>query len=323
MAFTLPGGRTIAVVAVGVLAGTLFTTGGSAVASSAGADVHACVNKKTRYARIVNPTTVCRTTEIRVTWGDGNSQPRGVNTAGPQGPAGRTGAQGPAGPKGEQGFRGAPGRNGRDGAAGPKGEPGLRGAPGQDGAKGEAGAQGPAGPAGPKGEQGLRGAPGQDGKDGAAGPRGEQGLRGAPGQDGAKGATGAQGPAGPAGPKGEPGTGGSVKIGSDSESFSFSGDGTKQVSCGSGEVATGGGYSLSQVKGNVLVTASAPTFSGKKPSGWTVSIDVNSNSGNGVAANSAPTSSPSATPNANNQLTTGGQSGSRITGTVYVICAAA
>ncbi|WP_406311576.1 hypothetical protein OHA77_22880 [Streptosporangium sp. NBC_01639] len=293
MAFTLPGGRTIAVVAVGVLAGTLFTTGGSAVASSAGADVHACVNKKTRYARIVNPTTVCRTTEIRVTWGDGNSQPQGVNTAGPQGPAGRTGAQGPAGPKGEQGFRGAPGRNGRDGAAGPKGEPGLRGAPGQDGAKGEAGAQGPAGPAGPKGEQGLRGAPGQDGKDGAAGP------------------------------KGEPGTGGSVKIGSDSESFSFSGDGTKQVSCGSGEVATGGGYSLSQVKGNVLVTASAPTFSGKKPSGWTVSIDVNSNSGNGVAANSAPTSSPSATPNANNQLTTGGQSGSRITGTVYVICAAA
>ncbi|WP_326645607.1 hypothetical protein OG884_13635 [Streptosporangium sp. NBC_01755] len=69
MAIKLPGGRTLAVMTVGVLAGTLFTASGSAVASSAAAEIHACVHKQTRYTRIVNATAKCRPTEIRIRWG--------------------------------------------------------------------------------------------------------------------------------------------------------------------------------------------------------------------------------------------------------------
>ncbi|MFD0887046.1 hypothetical protein ACFQ08_21070, partial [Streptosporangium algeriense] len=91
MAFKVPGVRTLSVVAVGVLAGTMLTVGGSAVAAAAGSEIHACVNKKTRYARIVNPSAVCRTTEIRVTWGDGEGGSQGIASSGPRGPQGAPG----------------------------------------------------------------------------------------------------------------------------------------------------------------------------------------------------------------------------------------
>ncbi|ACZ91610.1 hypothetical protein Sros_8979 [Streptosporangium roseum DSM 43021] len=304
MAFKLPGGRTIGVVAVGVLAGTLLTAGGSAVASSAGTEVHACVNKKTRYARIVNATAACRATETRVTWGDGGSQSQGVNTQGPQGPAGRNGAQGPAGQQGPQGDRGFPGKQGLPGKDGQNGLPGKDGQNGLPGKQGEQGEQGPRGQdgkdgaPGAKGDTGPRGLPGEKGD---TGPRGLQGAEGDKGRDGAPGAKGDTGPrglqgvkgdTGPQGPKGDPGTGGGTL--SVQTAYGEIGHNGGTASCKANEVATGGGYSLSDSR--YIVTASMPSGS----TSWSVKI--------------------SKLPGDNdNDRSLSGGGGSK--GTVYVMCA--
>lgn len=317
MALKLPGGRTLAVVTVGVLAGTLFSAGGSAVASSAGAEIHACVHKQTRYTRIVNATAKCKPTEIRIKWGQESQGQQGIASAGPQGSRGaqglkgETGAQGPQGPQGQRGLTGRTGAAGPQGVKGEAGAPGAKGENGKDGAPGAKGADGKDGATGPQGLRGQTGTPGDDGRNGLPGKDGLPGKPGADGKDGAKGAQGPAGPAGPAGPKGADGTGGSLKVSYVSESFSFTGDGSKSVSCGTGKVATGGGYSLSQLKNNASVTASAPTFSAGKPSGWVVAIDVAS-SGHGVGSESAEAPAT---------LSSGGGS-SKTSGTVYVICAA-
>ncbi|MFC7647091.1 hypothetical protein ACFQX6_46070 [Streptosporangium lutulentum] len=186
MAFKLPGVRPLAVVAVGVLAGSLLTMGGSAVASSssAGAEIHACVHKKTRYARIVNVTTVCKPTEIRVKWAQSAAAvPRASRPPpqGPQGPAGRTGATGPAGPTGPTGSQGRTGFRGKNGIQGPAGPIGPKGVDGKDGVqgpvgpKGADGADGKIGPEGPAGPKGANGTDGKDGKDGAPGTKGANG----------------------------------------------------------------------------------------------------------------------------------------------------
>ncbi|MEV4890271.1 hypothetical protein AB0K48_12855, partial [Nonomuraea sp. NPDC055795] len=131
--------RVLPLAAAGALAASLLTVGGVATAStSSAAEVHACVHKKTRYARIVNPATPCRKTEIRVLIGGGG----GHSTSGVQGPQGERGPAGPAGPTGA---------TGPTGPQGPKGVPGLKGA------------------TGPQGPKGL------DGKDGATGPKGADG----------------------------------------------------------------------------------------------------------------------------------------------------
>ncbi|WP_281286519.1 hypothetical protein [Herbidospora galbida] len=133
--------------------------------SAADTVIYACVNKKTRYARIVNATTKCRATETKVTWGgQGPQGPAGLQgmtgATGPQGPKGQTG---PQGPKGQTGVAGPQGAKGETGPAGPQGPKGETGATGPQGPKGEAG---PAGPTGPKGANGTDG---KDGKDGAPG----------------------------------------------------------------------------------------------------------------------------------------------------------
>ncbi len=173
MAIKLRGGRSVSLVTIGALAVSVFTIGGVATASSAdeGA-LYACVNKKTRYMRLVGVTTTCRPTETKVSWGK----------EGPQGPAG---------------LQGATGQSGAQGRQGPQGQ------------KGETG---PAGPQGLKGEKGETGLKGQDGKDGAQGPKGDKGDRGLPGEDGKQGPKGDTGPIGPQGPKGEPGGQGVARI---------------------------------------------------------------------------------------------------------------
>ncbi|WP_433368598.1 hypothetical protein [Streptosporangium sp. CA-115845] len=230
MAIKLPGGRALAVVTVGVLAGTLFTAGGSAVASSAGAEIHACVHKQTRYARIVNATAKCKPTEVRVRWGQqGESQQQGIATAGPQGERG---------PQGQQGVKGDPGSAGPQGLRGPIGR---TGATGPQGAKGETGAQGP------KGEDGKDGAPGAKGLDG---------------KDGADGKPGAQGPAGK---DGKDGAGSTLTIVTVTKSYNFgSHGGSETVGCGTGKVVTGGGFSGSgSASGQIYTSAPSGT-------GWTV-----------------------------------------------------
>ncbi|SEN70144.1 collagen-like protein [Nonomuraea pusilla] len=137
MAINVRGGRTLTLATVGALAASLLAVGGVATASAAGSEVNACVNKKTRYVRIVNPGAACRKTEESVTIGGG-----GTETAVTAGPKGDRGAQGPQGPKGE---------------TGPQGPQGLKGATGPQGPKGDTGPQGPAGPQGPQGEPGDAG----------------------------------------------------------------------------------------------------------------------------------------------------------------------
>jgi hypothetical protein len=63
---------------------------------------YGCVNNTTGAIRIVSKTTVCKTTEHKISWNQ-------VGPQGPQGPQGKQGAQGPQGPEGPQGTQGAQG----------------------------------------------------------------------------------------------------------------------------------------------------------------------------------------------------------------------
>ncbi|GAA3021114.1 hypothetical protein [Streptosporangium longisporum] len=332
MAVKLPGGRTLAVVTVGVLAGTLFTASGSAVASSAGAEVHACVHKQTRYARIVNATAKCRPTEIRIRWGQTTQTQEGIASAGPQGPRGPqglkgdTGSQGPQGPRGFQGKtgpQGPKGVDGKDGAQGPKG------VDGKDGAQGPKGDTGPQGPKGDDGKPGVQGPKGDDGKPGVQGPKGDDGK---PGVQGPKGDDGKTGPQGPKGADGK--DGGALTTYIKTGVINLSNDGTPSVSCNSGDVATGGGYHLTTMK-YFVVTGSYPSSA----STWTVALKrdlpiFDSQSADKTADPDAKGTDKGTTPNttrsadpdtAKNAPAAGGSAQSQTfsasaKGTVYVVC---
>lgn len=114
-----------------------ITSASAANSASASGEVHACVHKKTRYMRLVNASTKCRTTEFKTSWGgegqstvNGPGQQGETGPRGPQGERGLTGAHGPVGPKGEPGPRGPQGERG---PAGPTGAPGKDGVDGKDG----------------------------------------------------------------------------------------------------------------------------------------------------------------------------------------------
>ncbi|WP_433363937.1 hypothetical protein [Streptosporangium sp. CA-115845] len=113
-----------AVLAVGL---TSITTASAAQTTSADGEVHACVNTKTRYVRIVNAGAKCRTTEYKTSWGA-----QGQTTVAGPGPQGERGPAGPQGPKGEPGI-GTQGPRGLRGPAGAPGEPGKDGTDGKDG----------------------------------------------------------------------------------------------------------------------------------------------------------------------------------------------
>ncbi|WP_220504341.1 collagen-like protein [Microbispora sp. H13382] len=290
MAIKLPGGRTIGLMTAGALAGSVLVLGGAATASSASDAVfYACVNKSTRYMRLVNATTTCKTTETKVSW----------NKTGPQGPVG-IGGTGPQGPAGPQGLRGPQGMRGPQGPQGPKGDTGAKGD------KGDTGPQGPAGPAGPRGPEGPKG------DTGATGPKGDKGDTGPKGDTGLKGAQGDRGPAGPAGPAGAKGDtgprglpgedgksaceiwnkgacnakdeadflkwlkgqgdsgGGAATLSSRMASAFISGN-SGSVSCAAGETVTGGGYKVGSSK-----TVTGSYMSGN---GWKVELTGNGGSG--------------------------------------------
>lgn len=125
-----------AVLAVGL--GSI-TTASAAQTAAPGDVVYACVNKTTRYARIVNANAKCRKTETPFSWGGQGqttvSGPGAQGATGPRGPQGAKGDTGPAGqpgPVGPRGFRGWPGKTGPAGPVGPTGAPGKPGADGQD-----------------------------------------------------------------------------------------------------------------------------------------------------------------------------------------------
>ena len=119
-----------------------------------------------------------------------------------------------------------------------------------------------------------------------AGPRGRagaDGAAGAPGAQGATGAAGARGPAGPTGPRGPAG-----HDGDDGHVFTTVREGTltvgsgqivaQMVTCADGELATGGGYSASNVK--LRIVDSGPdghSPAGAPPTAWTVRADNGDN----------------------------------------------
>lgn len=281
MATKVRRGRTLTLATVGALAASLLTVGGVATASSAASEVHACVHKKSRYARIVNPTTKCRKTEERILIGSGESQTT-INTqgpAGPAGPAGPKGDRGPTGPEGPQGKQGIPGAKGDTGPQGPKGDDGKDGLPGKDGKDGLPGKDG---------KDGLPGKDGKDGKDGLPGPKGDRGPAGP---------AGPEGPKGDRGPKGDPGDGASYTTYTKTASLNSVGSAT--ASCGFGGMVTGGGFQFGTLK-NAVVMSSMPSGG----NGWTVNVAKDDNgSGNDVAAQGG-----------------GGNHGTSVSGTVYVVC---
>ncbi|MEV0967872.1 hypothetical protein [Microtetraspora glauca] len=226
MAIKVPRGRTIGVLSVGALVGSLFAVGGMASASSASSAskiIYGCVAKKSGYVRIVNATTTCKTTEYKTYW----------NQTGADGATGvgGTGAQGPQGPRGLQG---------------PKGD------------KGETGPAGPAGPQGVKGQDGKdgeRGLPGKDGKDG------ERGLPGKDGKDGKDGERGLPGKDGEPGPKGDPGgMGKAVMVTVRVDLRNREKAQALTPLCPNGKIATGGGFEIYSEGKNAKIWASKPSL---------------------------------------------------------------
>lgn len=162
---------------------------------------------------------------------------------------------------------------------------------------GGAGAQGPTGPQGAQGPAGP-----------AGGPQGPQGPQGATG------ATGPQGPAGqtnvvdgPQGPQGAPGAGATYY-----EFNSASGaQGLVEAFCDEGDVATGGGYAISQADTEVpLITFNGPDVDAlppdtASPTSWVVTWNGGFDGGSGpstevtayviCAGNNVPTPTPTST----------------------------
>jgi hypothetical protein len=223
---------------------------------------------------------------------------RAATLASLRGLRGPVGAQGPAGAVGPQGAAGPPG------AAGPQGPQGATGAQGVQGAKGDPGAG--VHVTGSVATEADLPATANEGDayivtstgdlhvwDGTAfvntglvqGPEGPQGPAGA---------TGPQGPPGPAGPTGPAGADGglvgyeivtaaSVAIaGSD---FDVSGS----APCPAGKVAIGGGLTLGDPTGGVVVAESHPTAGG---AGWALtvlnlSVEANNMTPYAICANEA------------------------------------
>lgn len=170
-------------------------------------------------------------------------------------------------PEGLAGPPGRPGNDGPEGPEGPQGKPGSQGPPGPNGDPGAQGQKGPPGPPGPPG------AVGPEGPEGSPGPQGDPGPEGPPGTQGPEGSPGPDGPLGPQGPPGEPG-GLSGTVVESATSVSDSNDKTQSVSCPSGKIATGGGWSVSLSNGKLSETASKPIGGSPStaPTGWTVTV---------------------------------------------------
>jgi hypothetical protein len=215
--------------------------------------------------------------------------------AGAQGPRGETGPQGPAGPQGAagpQGPQGTPGASGATGAVGPQGAKGDPGSGVHVTGSVPTAAELPDDAS--EGDAYIVTATGHlhvwDGDDWI-----DTGLvRGPEGPAGATGPAGPQGPQGPAGPTGPAGadgalagyqivTGPPVAIAGTDFVVSAS------ANCPAGKVATGGGVSIADPEGFVLMVESRPIGLG---TGWFVSVanlseDANSATPYAVCANAA------------------------------------
>ncbi len=144
---------------------------------------------------------------------------------------------------------------------------------------------GPQGPTGDTGPQGPAGIAGPQGPKGDTGPQGPAGIAGPQGPAGSTGPQGPTGDTGPQGPKGDPGTPGATHIVARSNYVSIFRDGEPlEVSCNTGEVATGGGGHVSSDTIDLqlfnsgltgggspgVITASEPIVTNGVVTGWRV-----------------------------------------------------
>jgi hypothetical protein len=203
-----------------------------------------------------------------------------------EGDRGPRGAQGPSGPAGAQGPAGAPGPQG---ASGPQGATGAQGPQGPQGAKGDTGAGVHVSGSVPTAADLPAGAAEGDAYivlatghlhvwDGAAwidagevrGPAGPAGPTGATGPSGPQGVAG---PAGPAGADGDDGglAGYEIVTGAAQSILEADFVVTTSAVCPAGKVALGGGASIADPMGEVLVTSSRPTVAGATY-GWSVTL---------------------------------------------------
>jgi len=95
--------------------------------------IWACVKQVGGAVHIVNVSTHCKKSEVKLSWTGAKGEP---------GSAGAKGDAGPAGAKGAQGVTGASGPPGATGPAGPTGAQGVTGAVGPTGATGATGPSG-------------------------------------------------------------------------------------------------------------------------------------------------------------------------------------
>lgn len=80
--------------------------------------INGCYHNKNGKLRVVSDLSLCKKTELPITWNA---------TGGPQGPPGSKGDKGDTGPQGEQGIQGVQGAKGDKGDIGPQGPPGSIG----------------------------------------------------------------------------------------------------------------------------------------------------------------------------------------------------
>jgi len=127
--------------------------------------IWACVKQVGGAVHIVNVSTHCKKSEVKLSWTGAKGEPGSAGAKGDAGPAGAKGANG------VNGINGANGLQGVAGATGPAGTPGTStGTTGAQGVTGATGPQGSTGPAGPTGAQGVTGAAGPTGATGATVP---------------------------------------------------------------------------------------------------------------------------------------------------------
>lgn len=195
--------------------------------------IYACYHKTTGDLRRVNGPGQCKNPEIPISWSvSGVPGPQG-----PQGPQGQQGPQGPTGPQGSQGPQGV---------QGPQGQ------------KGEIGATGATGPEGPQGEAGQSVTSEVIPVGDARCPNGVGGVQYTDSTGVRVVCNGQQGAQGPQGPQGAPGAGTPLSFyirQLPTRSAAANSEAPFDISCFSGDVATGGGFSAHH---SLIVVESKP-----------------------------------------------------------------
>jgi hypothetical protein len=145
----------------------------------------------------------------------------------------------------------------------------------------------------------------QSGPQGTMGTPGTPGAQGQMGSPGAQGATGPAGPAGPTGAAGPAGPAGTTALAniiptSVSSPLDDQTIGIDEVSCPTGDVATGGGGGFVTAAPGLVLEQSVPVLTNGVPTGWRITV-VNQSGASQSFTNNVNCVNPSAGPTAQAQ----------------------